>query len=43
MIMEKNMFDELLTSVQEMDAIVKGQKKTTRNFDFPEPEVKAIR
>ena len=37
------MFDELLTSVQEMDAIVKGQKKATRSFDFPEPEVKAIR
>jgi putative transcriptional regulator len=41
--MEKNMFEELLTSVQEMDAIVKGQKKATRSFDFPEPEVKAIR
>lgn len=41
--MAKNMFDELLTSVQEMDAIVKGQKMATRSFDFPEPEVKAIR
>jgi putative transcriptional regulator len=41
--MEKNMFDELLTSVQEMDEIVKGNKKASRSFDFPEPEVKAIR
>ena len=41
--MEKNMFDELLTSVQEMDGIVKGKKKSSRSFDFPEPEVKAIR
>jgi putative transcriptional regulator len=41
--MEKNMFDELLTSVQEMDGIVKGKKKPSRSFDFPEPEVKAIR
>jgi len=40
--MEKNMFDELLASVQEMDAIVKG-KKASRSFEFPDPEVKAIR
>lgn len=41
--MEKEMFDELLESVQEMDEIVKGNKKASRSFDFPEPEVKAIR
>jgi len=41
--MEKDMFDELVTSVQEMDKIVKGSKKASRSFDFPEPEVKAIR
>jgi len=41
--MEKNMFDELLTSVQEMDGIVKDKKKASRSFNFPEPEVKAIR
>lgn len=41
--MEKKMFDELLESVQEMDEIVKGSKKASRQFDFPEPEVKAIR
>jgi len=40
--MEKNMFDELLASVQEMDAIVKG-KKASRSFEFPDPEVKVIR
>jgi len=37
------MFDELLNSVQEMDAIVKGEKEASRRFDFPDPEVKAIR
>lgn len=41
--MDKKMFDELLTSVQEMDDMVKGSKKASRRFDFPEPEVKAIR
>ena len=41
--MEKDMFDELVTSVQEMDKIVKGSKKASRRFGFPEPEVKAIR
>ncbi|MEW8238272.1 MAG: NadS family protein, partial [Candidatus Thiodiazotropha taylori] len=34
---------ELLESVQEMDEIVKGKKKASRSFDFPDPEVKAIR
>ncbi|MBW9267980.1 MAG: helix-turn-helix domain-containing protein [Candidatus Thiodiazotropha sp. (ex. Lucinisca nassula)] len=41
--MKKEMFDELLESVQEMDEIVKGKKKASRSFDFPDPEVKAIR
>ena len=41
--MSNDMFDELMTSVQEMDGIVKGQKLPTRRFEFPEPEVKAIR
>jgi|TARA_B110001452_G_scaffold69794_1_gene56377 putative transcriptional regulator len=41
--MDNDMFDELMTSVQEMDGIVKGQKKAVRRFEFPEPEVKAIR
>ncbi|MEW8441535.1 MAG: NadS family protein [Candidatus Thiodiazotropha taylori] len=41
--MKKEMFEELLESVQEMDEIVKGKKKASRSFDFPDPEVKAIR
>ena len=41
--MGNDMFDELMTSVQEMDGIVKGQKRPTRRFEFREPEVKAIR
>jgi len=41
--MDNKMFDELMASVQEMDGIIKGQKKPTRLFEFPDPEVKAIR
>lgn len=41
--MDNKMFDELMTSVQEMDGIVKGGKKAGRVTKFPEPEVKMIR
>jgi putative transcriptional regulator len=41
--MDKDMFDELMASVQEMDAITKGKKKASRSFNFPDPEVKGIR
>ena len=41
--MDNNMFDELLTSVQQMDQIVKGRQKASRSFEFPDPEVKKIR
>lgn len=41
--MNNKMFDELLTSVQEMDSIVKGKKTAGRVTKFPEPEVKMIR
>jgi putative transcriptional regulator len=41
--MEKGMFDELMSSVQEMDVIVKEKKQASRTFEYPEPEVKAIR
>jgi len=41
--MDNKIFDELMASVQEMDGIIKGQKKPTRRFEFPDPEVKAIR
>ena len=32
--MKKEMFDELLESVQEMDEIVQGKKKASRSFDY---------
>ncbi len=41
--MDKDAFDELLKSVEEMDAIAKGKKRASRRFDFQGPEVKAIR
>ncbi len=41
--MNKEMFNELLASVEQMDLIVKGKAKPSREFSFPEPEVKAIR
>jgi len=41
--MDKDMFDELMTSVEQMDAIAKGTKQAARSFDFPDPEVKVIR
>lgn len=41
--MNKEMFNELLESAQEMDGIVKGQKTASRSFNYPEPEVKSIR
>jgi len=41
--MDKQMFNELMASVKEMDAITKGKKKPDRVRRFEEPEVKAIR
>ena len=41
--MNNEMFEELLASVQEMDDIVKGKSKPSRQFEYPEPEVKLIR
>jgi len=41
--MNSNQFDELLASVQEMDKISSGEKSASRVFEYPEPEVKAIR
>lgn len=41
--MNKNQFDELLESVQEMDQIAAGEKTASRTFEFPEQEVKSIR
>lgn len=41
--MNKQMFDELMTSVEEMDAIVKGKRQPGRTRDHKTFEVKAIR
>ena len=41
--MNDAMFKELLESVEEADAIMKGKGKPGRSFEFVEPEVKAIR
>ena len=41
--MDDAMFNELLTSVKEMDQIVKGGQSPSRIFEYPDPEVKAIR
>lgn len=41
--MDKDMFNELMTSVQQMDDVVSGKKQASRSFDFPDPEVKSIR
>ena len=41
--MNDKMFNELLESVNEAGQILKGKKKPSRSFDFPELEVKKIR
>jgi putative transcriptional regulator len=41
--MKKELFDELLESVKQGGAIMKGTLKPSRTFTFPESEVKKIR
>ena len=41
--MRDEMFNELLTSVQEMYDIVRGQNAPARAIEFLEPEVELIR
>ena len=41
--MDDNDFSELLSSVQEMDSIVKKNAEPSRITEFAEPEVKSIR
>ncbi len=41
--MDNKMFNELLDSVQQMDAIKQGNAKAERQFVFDDPEVKKIR
>ena len=41
--MKKDLFEELLESVKGADAIVRGRQKPSRVFEYPDPEVRAIR
>lgn len=41
--MDNDMFNELLASIEEMDQIANGKKAPSRQHQFAEPEVKAIR
>jgi len=41
--MDKEKFNELLNSVQEAGKIIRGELKASREFEFDEPDVKAIR
>ncbi len=41
--MKKELFDELLESVKQGAAIVKGTLKPSRTFKYPESEVRKIR
>ena len=41
--MKKELFEELLESVKQGSAILKGTMKPLRTFDFPESEVRNIR
>ena len=41
--MKKKLFDELLESVKQGGAIMKGSMKPSRMFEFPESEVRKVR
>ena len=41
--MDNELFNELLTSVQEAGKIMRGEKKPARVYEFEKPDVKAIR
>ena len=41
--MRKVLFEELLESVRQGGAILRGDKKPSRVFEFAEPDVRAIR
>lgn len=41
--MKKTQFEELMQSVEEMDAIARNRQNPSRTFKFPTPEVKTIR
>jgi len=41
--MKKELFDELLASVREGGAILRGEKSGVREFHFDEPDVRSLR
>jgi putative transcriptional regulator len=41
--MDKTLFDELVTSLQEAKAIAKGQAPASRRFEVVAPDAKAVR
>lgn len=41
--MKKELFDELIESVREGGAILRGEKKASRTFRFEEPDVRRLR
>jgi len=41
--MKANLFEELLESVREGGAILRGEREATRSFALEEPEVAAVR
>ena len=41
--MDDEKFDQLVASVKQIDRIFKKEAKPSRQFNFPDPEVKEIR
>jgi len=41
--MEQNLFDDLLQSLKEAQAIAKGEAEASRRFELAAPDVKAVR
>jgi putative transcriptional regulator len=41
--MKKELFEELLESVRQGGAILRGKRKPSRVFEFSEPDVRAVR
>jgi len=41
--MKEELFEDLLESIQQGGAILRGEKKPSREFNFDNPDVKAIR
>ena len=41
--MDDKLFEELMESVKEAGAVRRGEKEASREYAYPEPDVKAIR